>query len=66
MLNLEKTNKSLKTLIAFIIFLIVVGIWKPLALVYGIQRGGLYSLIGLPLALILGIVGILNLAHGDF
>jgi branched-chain amino acid transport system permease protein len=65
--NLEKPIFRInKTFFAFIILLIVVALWNPLALIYGVQRGGLYSLIGLPLALILGIVGILNLAHGDF
>ncbi|KUK83211.1 MAG: Inner-membrane translocator [Petrotoga mobilis] len=55
-----------KTFLIFLAFLVVIAIWKPIPLIYGLQRGGLYSLIGLPLALILGIVGILNLAHGDF
>ena len=35
-------------------------------LVEGIQRACLYAVIALPMALILGIVGIINLAHGDF
>ncbi len=45
---------------------IVIGFWEPHALIYGIQRGSLYSVIALPLALILGILGVLNLAHGEF
>lgn len=51
-------------LIAVVVLLIL--IFKPHALVYGIQRGSLYALVAMPLALTLGIVGILNLAHGDF
>ncbi len=39
---------------------------RPYAFFYGLQRGSLYSLVALPLALSLGIVGLLNLAHGDF
>ncbi len=46
--------------------LAIVAIFRPYAFFYGLQRGSLYSLVALPLALILGIVGLLNLAHGDF
>lgn len=50
----------------FLLLLVVVALVRPYAFFYGLQRGSLYSLIALPLALILGIVGLLNLAHGDF
>jgi len=40
--------------------------WKPYVLVEGVQRSCLYAMIALPMALILGIVGIINLAHGEF
>ena len=58
-----KTNKIL---LLFIAFLIIVGIWQPNVLMDGVQRGSMYALIALPLALVLGILGVLNLAHGDF
>lgn len=45
---------------------IVLAFWKPYVLVEGVQRSCLYAMIALPMALILGIVGIINLAHGEF
>lgn len=45
---------------------ILLALWKPHVLVEGFQRACLYALIALPMALVLGIVGIINLAHGDF
>ncbi len=42
-----------------------VALWKPTALVYGVQRAGLYAAVAIPMALILGIVHIVNLAHGE-
>ncbi len=45
---------------------VVLASWKPHVLVEGVQRSCLYAVIALPMALILGIVGIINLAHGDF
>ncbi len=52
----------LGTIIVAVIILAV----KPEVLLEGIQRSSLYAVIALPMALILGIVGIINLAHGDF
>ena len=46
--------------------LILLGIYKPYVLVEGLQRSCLYALITLPMALLLGVVGIINLAHGDY
>src|SRR5271169_3981072 len=56
-------------LIGFILILavlILLGIYKPYVLVEGLQRSCLYALITLPMALLLGVVGIINLAHGDY
>ena len=58
--------KNNKIILLFIAFIIIVGIWQPNVLMDGIQRGSMYAMIALPLALVLGILGVLNLAHGDF
>jgi len=50
---------------AILAALIILAI-KPEVLLEGIQRSSLYAVIALPMALILGVVGIINLAHGDF
>ena len=59
-------KKTYTILLFLAIFMIVVGIWNPHALMDGLQRGSLYALVALPLALVLGILGVLNLAHGEF
>lgn len=41
-------------------------VWRPTVLIYGIQAAGLYASIAIPMGLILGIVHIVNLAHGEF
>lgn len=48
-----------------LIISVVLLILKPTILVYGIQRAGIYASIALPMALVLGIVHIVNLAHGE-
>lgn len=56
-------------LIGFIIVLlaiVLIGIYKPHVLFEGVQRAALYALIALPMALLLGIVDVVNLAHGEF
>lgn len=60
------SKKQYLFIAALIIAAIVIGFWEPHALIYGVQRGSLYAVIALPLALILGILGVLNLAHGEF
>ncbi len=47
---------------------VVIGIlvWRPTVLIYGLQAAGLYASIAIPMGLILGIVHIVNLAHGEF
>lgn len=41
-------------------------LWRPTVLIYGLQAAGLYASIAIPMGLILGIVHIVNLAHGEF
>ena len=56
------------TAVALVLGMIVtaaVVAWKPTVLVYGVQRAGLYASIAIPMALVLGIVHIVNLAHGE-
>ncbi len=57
--------KRLILLGGIIIFALLIILWRPTILIYGIQRAGLYAAIALPMALVLGIVHIVNLAHGE-
>jgi branched-chain amino acid transport system permease protein len=59
-------NRNYQIALMGIILGALLAFYKPHVLVEGIQRACLYSVIALPMALILGIVGIINLAHGDF
>ncbi len=45
---------------------VVLVLWKPTVLIYGLQTAGLYAAIAIPMGLVLGIVHIVNLAHGEF
>lgn len=49
-----------------LILLILLYMWKPTVIIYGTQRAGLYASIAIPMGLVLGIVHIVNLAHGEF
>jgi branched-chain amino acid transport system permease protein len=49
-----------------IVAAVAILLWKPSALVFGVQRAGLYAAVAIPMALVLGIVHIVNLAHGEF
>ena len=62
--KLKQRNTQIAILIT--VLAIILAIWKPHVLIEGLQRACLYAVIALPMALILGIVGIINLAHGDF
>lgn len=61
-------NKRNATITVALIIAAVVAIlaWRPTVLIYGVQAAGLYASIAIPMGLILGIVHIVNLAHGEF
>ncbi len=62
------SNRKLKVIVPValsIIIVVILLIWKPTVLIFGVQRAGLYAAIALPMALVLGIVHIVNLAHGE-
>ena len=48
-----------------LVLLVLLFLWKPTVIIYGVQRAGLYSAIAIPMGLVLGIVHIVNLAHGE-
>ncbi len=45
---------------------VVLILWKPTVLIYGLQAAGLYAAVAIPMGLVLGIVHIVNLSHGEF
>jgi branched-chain amino acid transport system permease protein len=61
-----KQRNFLIGLILILSAIILLGIYKPAVLIEGLQRSALYALIALPMALLLGIVDNINLAHGEF
>lgn len=60
----NKRNATIVALIAVVVVAILA--WRPTVLIYGVQAAGLYASIAIPMGLILGIVHIVNLAHGEF
>jgi branched-chain amino acid transport system permease protein len=68
MMNLVSKLKQSNYQIAVVtaVLVVILAFWKPHVLFEGLQRACLYAVIALPMALILGIVGIINLAHGDY
>jgi len=60
-------NKRKATILVAVIAAAVAGIlvWRPTVLIYGLQAAGLYASIAIPMGLVLGIVHIVNLAHGE-
>ncbi|OHE62866.1 MAG: hypothetical protein A2Z99_06725 [Treponema sp. GWB1_62_6] len=61
----SKRIKTMATMAGAAAF-VALAIWKPTVLIYGTQQAGLYASIAIPMGLVLGIVHIVNLAHGEF
>jgi branched-chain amino acid transport system permease protein len=64
----QMVNKRNTAIRVGLMAVVLVGIlfWRPTVLIYGLQAAGLYASIAIPMGLILGIVHIVNLAHGEF
>lgn len=60
------TRRTTITIAAALAAVVVIVLWKPTVLIYGVQQAGLYAAIAIPMGLVLGIVHIVNLAHGEF
>ncbi|MFA6508437.1 MAG: branched-chain amino acid ABC transporter permease [Treponemataceae bacterium] len=60
------TLKSRTAIILSLAAAVLIILWKPTVLIYGVQQAGLYAAIAIPMGLVLGIVHIVNLAHGEF
>lgn len=60
------TLKSRTAIILSLAAAVLIVLWKPTVLIYGVQQAGLYAAIAIPMGLVLGIVHIVNLAHGEF
>ena len=59
-------NRALITTALCVAIGLALALWRPHVLVEGIQRSCLYAMIALPMALVLGVLHIINLAHGEF
>ena len=64
--NIFKQKKFWIGFLVALVATILIGYYKPAVLIEGLQRSALYAIIALPMALLLGVVDIINLAHGDF
>lgn len=62
------TVKQRKAIVpaASAVAVVVLLLWKPTVLIYGLQAAGLYAAVAIPMGLVLGIVHIVNLSHGEF
>ncbi|HNV37458.1 MAG TPA: branched-chain amino acid ABC transporter permease, partial [Rectinema sp.] len=60
----QRSNSIRAAIIAAVAIALI--LWKPTVLIYGLQSAGLYAAIAIPMGLVLGIVHIVNLAHGEF
>lgn len=60
-----KRRTAITTMLALAAAVVLI-LWKPTVLIYGLQAAGLYAAIAIPMGLVLGIVHIVNLAHGEF
>ena len=70
-LNIQAVKMTIKQRKAFILvggiaIAVVLVLWKPTVLIYGLQAAGLYAAVAIPMGLVLGIVHIVNLSHGEF
>lgn len=63
---MARTKRSALYLALGLAAVIGILVWKPTVLIYGMQSAGLYAAIAIPMGLVLGIVHIVNLAHGEF
>ncbi len=70
-LNIQAVKMAIKQRKAIIFAIsiataVVLILWKPTVLIYGLQAAGLYAAVAIPMGLVLGIVHIVNLSHGEF
>lgn len=63
---MARTKRSALYLALGLAAVIGILLWKPTVIIYGLQSAGLYAAIAVPMGLVLGIVHIVNLAHGEF
>jgi branched-chain amino acid transport system permease protein len=64
--KMAMTRRKAITLALSLAAVAIILVWKPTVIIYGIQQAGIYAAIAIPMGLVLGIVHIVNLAHGEF